>query len=70
MTRQTATTLGSQDGRPTELHSHGAFTVVTALIMHKVVSLSRSLFTWLAARGETLFFGFPVLQCLYHAKRV
>jgi len=65
MTRQIATTLGSQDGRPTELRSHGAFTVVTARIIHRVASLSRFLFTWLAARGETLFFGFPILKCLY-----
>ena len=44
MTRQIATTLGSQDGRSIELRSHGAFIVVTARIMHRVASLSISLF--------------------------
>ncbi len=58
---QTATIRGSQHGRPNKLRSMGR-AALTALIMHRRISLSKSRFTWLATRGETLFFWFPILK--------
>jgi len=53
---------GSQHGRSIELHSYGAFAALTAPSMHRKISLLKSRFTWLAIRGETLFFGFPIFS--------
>jgi hypothetical protein len=65
---QTATALGSQQGRPTVLRAQGALVAFTTLTMHTIMSLSKSRLTWLATREDTLVFGFSVFIFNYDNK--